>query len=306
LSLDLSQSCSLFHPIVMPILETVSSELRSLPQSVHITLESTPDLLDPEVDDFQRISSDQWNSDRYWIAWTEGLGAWVTPDGNEVILLVSDQADLTDLEGPLTTGLTSVIAGACLNLRGQVAIHANAVAFNGRAVAFAGYSGMGKSTLSAYCASRGAGFITDDVLIVNADGLVHPGNPRLKLYPHTGESLGLAATEETDYKIYYLPDQLGATLMTQAVPIANLYLLAESEDDRIYTEALAPSQAAFELLTHSYYAGRLLGSNPELFDAYLRLVTQASVKKLFYPRDFKKLPEVYEFLLNEAQEASIC
>jgi len=287
----------------MSLLETVSSELRSLPLGVHITLESTPHILDPEVIDFQLTSSDQWSSDRYWIAWTETLGAWVTPDGNEVILLVSDQADLTDLEGPLTTGLTSVIAGACLNLRGQVAIHANAVALNGRAVAFAGYSGMGKSTLSAYCASRGAGFITDDVLIVNADGLVHPGNPRLKLYPHTGESLGLNATEETDYKIYYPPDQLGATLITQAVPIANLYLLAEG--DRIYAEELAPSQAAFDLLTHSYYAGRLLASNPDLFDAYLRLVTQASVKKLFYPRDFKKLPEVYEFLLNEAQEASV-
>jgi len=287
----------------MSLLETVSSELRSLPLGVHITLESTPHILDPETIDFQLTSSDQWSSDRYWIAWTETLGAWVTPDGNEVILLVSDQADLTDLEGPLTTGLTSVIAGACLNLRGQVAIHANAVALNGRAVAFAGYSGMGKSTLSAYCASRGAGFITDDVLIVNADGLVHPGNPRLKLYPHTGESLGLNATEETDYKIYYPPDQLGATLITQAVPIANLYLLAEG--DRIYAEELAPSQAAFDLLTHSYYAGRLLASNPDLFDAYLRLVTQASVKKLFYPRDFKKLPEVYEFLLNEAQEASV-
>jgi hypothetical protein len=287
----------------MNILETVSRELSQIPQMVRVSLESVPNLPNAEqVNCLDTVYFKGRGDSRYWIPWTEELGAWVNSDGSEVAIVVSEASKSDELEGSLTIGLTSVIAGACLNLQNQVAIHANAISLEEFAVAFVGYSGMGKSTLSAYCASRGAGFITDDVLVVDAKGLVYPGNPRLKLYPHTGESLGLDASEETDYKILYEPEHLGAKLHEQPVPLGMIYLLAESSEQRIYSEQLSPSQAVFDLLTHSYYASELIPSNPTLLDAYSRLVTQASVRKLFYPRDFTMLPQVYDFLLEEIHQ----
>jgi hypothetical protein len=285
------------------ILETVSRELNQIPQSVRVTLESVPSLPSAEkVNCLNTISPKGCSADRYWIPWTDELGAWVDSSGSDVVIVVSEETEDVEISGSLTLGLTSVIAGACLNLQNHVAIHANAVSLEELAIAFVGYSGMGKSTLSAYCASRGAGFITDDVLVVDSKGLVQPGNPRLKLYPHTGKSLGLDASQETDYKIYYHPEYLGAKFNDQPLPIGIIYLLAESSDEPIYSEQLSPSQAVFELLTHSYYANQIIPNNPALLDAYLRVVTQAPVRKLFYPRDFKKLPNVYNFLLEEVHQ----
>jgi hypothetical protein len=281
------------------ILETASSELNHIPQQLHLSLEYVPSLPADSTDNFHKVYSDGCGTSRYWIPWTEELGAWVDSDGSNVVLVVSEASERTKISRSLTIGLTGLIAGACLNLQGKVGIHANAVSLEGLAVAFAGISGMGKSTLSTYCASRGAGFITDDVLTVDASGFAHPGIPRLKLFPHTGESLGLDASQDTDYKIHYHPEQLGATLHQRPVPLGIIYLLAESSDNRIYSEPLSPSQAVFDVLSHSYYANRLIPSNPGLFDAYVSLVTQVPVRKLFYPRDFTLLPNVYDFLLEE-------
>jgi hypothetical protein len=281
------------------ILETASSELSHIPQQLHLTLEYVPSLPADSTDNFQKVYSEECGTSRYWIPWTDDLGAWVDSDGSNVVLVVSEASEGTKISRSLTIGLTGLIAGACLNLQGKVGIHANAVSLEGLAVAFAGISGMGKSTLSTYCTSRGAGFITDDILTVDVDGFAHPGIPRLKLFPHTGERLGLDASEDTDYKIHYHPEQLGAILHQQPVPLGIIYLLAESSDNGIYSEQLSPSQAVFDVLSHSYYANRLIPSNPALLDAYLRLVTQVPVKKLFYPRDFTILPKVYDFLLEE-------
>jgi hypothetical protein len=63
-------------------------------------------------------------------------------------------------------------------LRGLEAFHASAVTIEGRAVAFVGPTGSGKTSLAIQLAARGAGFLTDDVLSLEPGGermLAHPG-----------------------------------------------------------------------------------------------------------------------------------
>ncbi len=287
---------------VMSVLETISKELSQITKKVNLSLEYVPSLPNKEEEThFDKFYSKKYSDDQYWVSWTEEVGAWVKADGSDVKILMREDAQDMDI-GELSLGFTSVITGICLNLQGQVAINANAVSIEELAVAFVGYSGMGKSTLSAYCASRGAGFITDDVLMVDVQGLAIPGNPRIKLYPYTGVSLGLDAKEKTNYKIFYQPGQLGAKHHQQPVRLGIIYLLEKSPDQRIYSEKLSSSQAVFDLLIHGYDANEFITNNPGLLDAYTRLVTQTSVRKLFYPRDFTMLPKVYEFLLKEIQQ----
>ena len=60
--------------------------------------------------------------------------------------------------------------GAILHeLRGSTVLHASAVATEGTALAFAGRSGQGKSTIAAWLCTRGAELVTDDVLLVESD-----------------------------------------------------------------------------------------------------------------------------------------
>ncbi|MDQ3936084.1 MAG: hypothetical protein M3340_15790 [Actinomycetota bacterium] len=63
-------------------------------------------------------------------------------------------------------------------LRGLEAFHASAIAVDGRAIAFVGPTGAGKTSLAIQLAARGAAFLTDDVLALeqNTYGVVaHPG-----------------------------------------------------------------------------------------------------------------------------------
>ena len=286
----------------MNILETISQELTQISKKVNLALECVPNLPFIESEDrFQKFYREDICTYSYWIPWTRQLGAWIDRDGFKVSVVIREDALSSDIK-ELMLGFASVITGVCLNLQGKVAIHANAIELEGFACAFAGYTGMGKSTLTAYCTSEGAGFINDDVLIVDEQGFVTPGNPRLKLYSHTGESLGLDVLETTNYKNFYDMRNLGAKFNFSASPLGIIYLLAESKENCIYSKQVAPTQAVFELLSHSYYAHKLIEDNPSIFDTYINLVNQVPVKRLFYPRDFQLLPQVYDFLLQEVRQ----
>jgi hypothetical protein len=49
-------------------------------------------------------------------------------------------------------------------MRGYAVLHGSAVSWAGKTVLFAGYSGMGKTTLAALCCAAGARLVTDDVV----------------------------------------------------------------------------------------------------------------------------------------------
>jgi len=94
------------------------------------------------------------------------------------------------------------VLAAILTLRGDCVLHASAVAADGRAVAFIGPPGRGKSTLAALACAGGARLITDDVLrLVPEDGAWRcpPGTSLLRLRPQAGSIAKLvnAGVEET-------------------------------------------------------------------------------------------------------------
>ena len=59
---------------------------------------------------------------------------------------------------------SGLLVSVLLALRGEFALHASTVEVDGRAVAFIGESGMGKSTLAAMACATGAKLVTDDLL----------------------------------------------------------------------------------------------------------------------------------------------
>jgi len=87
--------------------------------------------------------------------------------------------------------------GALLHQRGLLPLHANAVDFGGKAIAFMGESGAGKSTLAAWFHDRGYPILADDVCAIGFDDQrrprVQPGFPRLRLWLDALESSGRSA-----------------------------------------------------------------------------------------------------------------
>jgi hypothetical protein len=82
--------------------------------------------------------------------------------------------------------LASSLLATVMTLRGNCVLHGSAVELGGRAVAFVGASGRGKTTVAALCCVAGARLVSDDVLRVEAKdgrGWCFSGSPELRLRP---------------------------------------------------------------------------------------------------------------------------
>ena len=125
----------------------------------------------------------QWSTD-------EGLTASFVrrPDGSHLLrfestcdVVVDDRAERVTVH--MVEGVPAAMGGVLvggtvlsyvLMLRGEAVLHASAVDVGGRAIAFVGSSGMGKTTLATLMCRDGGLLITDDVLRLSrrqADGL---------------------------------------------------------------------------------------------------------------------------------------
>lgn len=112
-----------------------------------------------------------------------GVAAYlVAPDGTGVTIAPAPEATVADIRLFL---LGTVFAALCYR-RGLVPLHASCVRVGDRAVALAGASGIGKSTLAAALLRRGHAVLTDDVTVVDTTRpggpLVLPTFPRLRLW----------------------------------------------------------------------------------------------------------------------------
>jgi len=88
--------------------------------------------------------------------------------------------------------LLGPVLGLLLRLQGVTCLHASAVAFEDRSVAFVGQTGAGKSTTAAAFARQGYGVISDDIAaLVERKGAFHlmPAYPHLCLWPELLTSL---------------------------------------------------------------------------------------------------------------------
>lgn len=151
--------------------------------------------------------------------------------------------------------------GALLHQRGMLPLHANGVEVGGKAVAFMGETGAGKSTLAAWLHDRGFSLITDDVCVISFDEagrpLAAPGLPRLRLWL---EALQAGGREQAGLERSYVNaaaqmDKFDLAIertavATKSVPIAALYLLEKGK--RFSVRRLQGIEAAEVLFAHTY------------------------------------------------------
>jgi len=174
-------------------------------------------------------------------------GRVLVRDGRDVVVEAPPEADMALLR----LYLFGSVMGMICHQRGLIGLHASAVAINGRAVAFTGQPGAGKSTLAAHCLAAGAQLVADDLLVLSFDEqegvLAHPGMPNVKLWRDALGVLGRDATElRPDWwraDKFHMP----ADDVNTAVPLTRLYVLGadpaagDGESERLtgQTEARA-------------------------------------------------------------------
>lgn len=175
--------------------------------------------------------------------------------------------------------------GGILHQRGLLPLHANAIEIDGRAIAFMGHSGAGKSTMAAWFLDRGYRVLADDVCVVTMDKggrpLAHRGIPRLRLWR---EAIEVSGRTTEDYELSFddmdkynvptpRPEDLGP------VPLDHIYLLHKAEDGAAGVRRLTGIEAVDALVANTYrggYVGRI-GATRRHLEACLALVRTVPV-----------------------------
>ncbi len=161
-----------------------------------------------------------------------------------------------------------VVTAILCQRRGLLPLHACCVGLDGPegpvAVAFAGRSGIGKSTLAAAFLRRGLQILADDVTVLEATPtgrpLVRAGPPRLKLWRDVLDSLGrtsqgLEPVRESMGK-YSLP--LGSSFTATPLPLVAIHHLERVYDDRHVIWVQQRGLSALELFLSVVYQVRAL------------------------------------------------
>jgi hypothetical protein len=152
--------------------------------------------------------------------------------------------------------------GILLYQKGHLVLHGSAAIINGRAVAFLGHSGDGKSTLAAALYLEGHQFITEDILVVGFDEKnkpqIFPGFPQISLWDDAIKNMNFKIKEleqiHPKHNKFFYP--LKNNFSINPIPLKRIYILKKSGKNEIHP--LKNQNALIELIKQSY--------NIKLFD----------------------------------------
>jgi hypothetical protein len=199
--------------------------------------------------------------------------------------------------------------GAIIHQRGLLPLHANAIDIGGRAVAFMGHSGAGKSTMAAWFLDRGHRILADDVCVVVPDAagvpLAYPGIPRLRLWREALERSGRKADDLElafdDMDKFNLPTPRPS--QSGPIPLSHVYLLEKAEGTAPQTSLLSGVAAVDALVANTYRGGYLarMGGTKRHLLACLEIVKRVPVFRASRVWGFEGYDEEAERLEQHAR-----
>ncbi|MGN6849784.1 MAG: hypothetical protein ACTHJK_09980 [Sphingomicrobium sp.] len=201
--------------------------------------------------------------------------------------------------------------GALLHQRGLLPLHANAVEIDGKAVAFMGASGEGKSTLAAWFHDQGYKVIADDVCVVRTgeDGKPYalPGVARLRLWQDALEASGReAAHYERSYAFdeswnkFDVPIERTASVGSE-FELCGVYDLCRSDEFRV--DPLSGVDAAETVFANTYRGSYLSAAKGERnhWQSCVELVRSIPIFRLSRPSDLQRMSESFERIVDHVR-----
>ena len=209
------------------------------------------------------------------------------------------------------TYLLGPVLGLVLRLRGVTCLHASAIAIDGRAVAFVGPPGAGKSTIAAAFVQNGYPMLADDIVALSVDDTttyVQPAYPQVRLWPESvtllyGAADVLPRLTPTGEKRALRLAQDDGRFQAQRRPLAAIHLLtpgASGTEPRV--ERLHSRQALLALVsnTSASYVLNAAMRHAEL-GALAQLVSYVPVRRLVRPGDVTSIADVCRSVLDDVK-----
>ncbi len=228
---------------------------------------------------------------------------------NGTHILFDEMRPVEDAE--IRVFVLGVLMSILLRQRGLYVLHASGLSKDGRAIAFVGDSGWGKSTLAGYFVKQGYQILNDDVLAVDLSTepvQVIPGHPQIKFRPEAEQWLGqrfdtLRPLHESSIKRVTIPFE---GFQRSAVPLARLYVLEGFGRETSAVEDLRPRDALLELIRHSRVTNVMKA--PDVQARHLRqteeLIKRVPVKRLARKKDLEALAEILSVVEQDLAASS--
>jgi len=237
------------------------------------------------------------------------VGRYLIREGRQIVIDPAPGAS----ERNLRLFLLGSAIGALLHQRGLLPLHANAIDLGGRAVAFSGHSGAGKSTIAAWFHDRGHSILADDVCVIGFDeagrALAYPGIPRLRLWREaleaSGRDAGAYDRSFDDIDKYDVPT--GTDSRLEPLHLAAIYLLRRAEGEEggnAAIDRLTGVDAIETLMSNTYRGGYLktIGRTGEHLAACLRVARAVPVFRAQRLWGFERFDEQAKRLHDHASE----
>ncbi|MBV8781693.1 MAG: hypothetical protein JO353_09880 [Phycisphaerae bacterium] len=229
--------------------------------------------------------------------WPE-VAAFSVRNGREIVI----EPDLSASESAVSDWVQSSILSIALHQRGLFVLHASAVVIEGRAVAFAGDVGQGKSTTASAFHAAGYPMLTDDLVVVDCAApqpMVLPGYPHVKLLNETAEHFGVDAKslKPLDSDQGKGIRRLSAGYHATPVPLGGICILEDAA--QLSVAPMPPQFALRNLICHAFVA-RLTeflertGTAQRHFRDCTTIVGRELVWSLKRPRDLMQLPNLVQ------------
>ncbi len=252
--------------------------------------------------------------DCYHFSYADGTQFLVDSTGSEVwstwpaaTLTVEDAA--TYLLGP--------VMGFVLLLRGNVSLHASAVAICDSAVALVGPAGAGKSTCAAAFANLGYRVLTEDVLTLkefSESFLVQPGYPCIRLWPDSvaalwGAGADLPRLTPTWDKRFLDLTQTGQHFEDRPLPLKAIYVIYPSRSDLPEASvigSMSQRQALLALVANTY-ASYLMNKQMRAteFEILSRLLKLVKIQSLTLHYDPARIADLCLTIIQDFNSANI-
>ena len=217
--------------------------------------------------------------------------------------------------GEIVICLFGPIVGFVLHLRGTPCLHASAVVIDGRAVAFLGHSGAGKSTTAAAFVRRGFAALTDDVLALDVEVdtaryLVRPGHNVVRLAPDAVRALygaedALPHGGDTTDKRHLEMTAVGNRFAAAPVPLGAIYVLHERRTDLDQPVAIArlKGHEALMALVARTFMNYVLDAElrTRALDVFARLAARVPVRQLTVRDDAADLGALTDAVLADVR-----
>lgn len=155
-------------------------------------------ILDFEKDGQRRYSAAQ-DDDGYLLRFSGVCDVRVSDDLTHAVITPDPDTD----PGLPRVIVAGTVVAFIMKLAGHCVLHASAVEVDGRAIAFVGHSGMGKSTLTIAACRAGGRLVAEDVLVVEPEPVpvCRPGNTDVRLRP-----AALSLLDGTNWSQVMTPD----------------------------------------------------------------------------------------------------